>query len=240
MISIIDERAVDPHLARASLDRLSGRAREGLIGAALCARRRCRARRRRTVRYRGAGRRSARSPASSSGCTPAATAARSSLRLVSQRSCYDIPDVERAAARMATSDLRRSALALAHADRARDLRPRAAEPAAARARPSASSSTPTRSSRSPTCWHARACASTRPRSPCAGAWSTRWRAALCTTLACPSSTCGSRSSASARRSRASRRPASRAPCRPRRTASSPAAARRPARSGAPSCDRAAP
>ena len=29
------------------------------------------------------------------------------LGLVSQRSCYDIPDVERAAARMATSDLRR-------------------------------------------------------------------------------------------------------------------------------------
>ena len=30
------------------------------------------------------------------------------LRLVSQRSCYEIPDVEQAAARMATHDLRRS------------------------------------------------------------------------------------------------------------------------------------
>ena len=132
VISIIDERAVDPHLAQANLDRLTSRAREGLIGAACALAAGAALAARRPVRHRGAGRRSERSPASSSACTPAAIAGHSCCGLVSQRSCYDIPDVERAAARMATSDLRRTLVALAHPARARDLRPRAAEPAAAR------------------------------------------------------------------------------------------------------------
>ncbi len=78
IISIIDERAVDPHLAQANLDRLSNRAREGLIGAgcALLAGRRPAARRVSSASPRRPV--SARSPACSSACTPAAIAARSS------------------------------------------------------------------------------------------------------------------------------------------------------------------
>jgi hypothetical protein len=107
VISIIDERAIDPHLARANLDRLSSRAREGLIGAA-CA--------------LAAG--AALAAVGQFGiAAPAALGAIAGLfvflharsdrgalvmGLVSQRSCYDIPDVERAAARMATSELRRT------------------------------------------------------------------------------------------------------------------------------------
>jgi hypothetical protein len=107
VISIIDERAVDPHLARATLDRFSARAREGLIGA-LCA----------LVAGAGFG-----ALGQLAIAIPAALGAIAGLvvwlharsdrgalvlRLVSQRSCYDIPDVERAAARMATSELRQS------------------------------------------------------------------------------------------------------------------------------------
>jgi hypothetical protein len=107
VISIIDERAIDPHLARATLDRLSRRAREGLIGS-LCA--------------LAAG--ALLAVAGQFGIAiPAALGAIAGLvvylharsdrgalvqRLVSQRSCYEIPEVERAAARMATSDLRRA------------------------------------------------------------------------------------------------------------------------------------
>jgi hypothetical protein len=107
VISIIDERAVDPHLARATLDRLSGRAREGLIGA-LCA----------LVAgavFGSLGQFAIAIPAALGAVAGVVVwlHARSDrgalvLRLVSQRSCYDIPDVERAAARMATSELRRS------------------------------------------------------------------------------------------------------------------------------------
>jgi hypothetical protein len=105
--SIIDERAVDPHLARATLDRLSGRAREGLIGGA-CA------------LLAGA----LLAVAGQFGiAVPAGLGALAGvfvwlharndrgalvLRLVSQRSCYGIPEVERAASRMATHDLRRA------------------------------------------------------------------------------------------------------------------------------------
>jgi hypothetical protein len=107
VISIIDERAVDPHLARATLDRLSGRAREGLIGGA-CA------------LAAGAllalvGQFGIAIPAGLGALAGVFVwlHARSDrgalvLRLVSQRSCYEIPEVERAAARMATHDLRRT------------------------------------------------------------------------------------------------------------------------------------
>lgn len=105
--SIIDERAVDPHLARATLDRLSGRAREGLIGAG-CA------------LLAGAflaitGQLGIAIPAGLGALAGVlvwlhARNDRGALveRLVSQRSCYAIPEVERAAARMATHDLRRT------------------------------------------------------------------------------------------------------------------------------------
>ena len=107
IISIIDERAVDPHLARATLDRLSGRAREGLIGAG-CA------------LFAGAvlaivGQFGIAAPAGLGAIAGLFVwlHARSDrgalvLRLVGQRSCYEIPEVERAAARMATHDLRRA------------------------------------------------------------------------------------------------------------------------------------
>jgi hypothetical protein len=107
VISIIDERAVDPHAARATLDRYSSRAREGLVGAlcALIA----------GVLLTAVGKFGIAIPA---GLGAGAGVlvwlhARSDrkalvLRLVSQRGCYDIPEVEAAAARMATSELRRS------------------------------------------------------------------------------------------------------------------------------------
>ena len=106
VISIIDERAVDPHLAQATLDRLSARAREGLIGAgcALAA----------GAVFGVLGQFAIAIPAALGALAGLivwlhARSDRGALvvRLVSQRSCYDIPDVERAAARMATSDLRR-------------------------------------------------------------------------------------------------------------------------------------
>jgi hypothetical protein len=107
VISIIDERAVDPHLARATLDRLSSRAREGLIGA-LCA----------LVAgavFATVGQFAIAIPAGLGAIAGLVVwlHARSDrgalvLRLVSQRSCYDIPEVERAAAQMATSELRRT------------------------------------------------------------------------------------------------------------------------------------
>jgi hypothetical protein len=105
--SIIDERAIDPHLARANLDRLSGRAREGLIGAgcAFAA----------GIALLVVGQFGIAAPAGLGAIAGLVVwlHARSDrgalvLRLVSQRSCYEIPDVERAAARMATHDLRRS------------------------------------------------------------------------------------------------------------------------------------
>jgi hypothetical protein len=107
IISIIDERAVDPHLAKATLDRLSGRAREGLIGAgcALLA----------GIALLLVGQFGIAAPAGLGAIAGVFVwlHARSDrgalvLRLVSQRSCYEIPDVERAAARMATHDLRRT------------------------------------------------------------------------------------------------------------------------------------
>ena len=105
--SIIDERAVDPHLARATLDRLSGRAREGLIGGgcALLA----------GAFLAIAGQFGIAVPAGLGALAGVFVwlHARNDrgalvLRLVSQRSCYGIPEVERAASRMATHDLRRA------------------------------------------------------------------------------------------------------------------------------------
>jgi hypothetical protein len=107
ILSIIDERAVDPHLARANLDRLSSRAREGLVGAAcaLVA----------GVLLFAVGQFTIAIPAALGALAGVVVFlhARSDrgalvLRLVSQRSCYEIADVEAAAARMATHDLRRS------------------------------------------------------------------------------------------------------------------------------------
>jgi hypothetical protein len=107
VISIIDERAVDPHLAKATLDRLSARAREGLIGAgcALAV----------GAVFAVVGQFGLAIPAVLGAIAGLivwlhARSDRAALvvRLVSQRSCYDIPDVERAAARMATSELRQS------------------------------------------------------------------------------------------------------------------------------------
>jgi hypothetical protein len=107
VVSIIDERAIDPHLARANLDRLSNRGREGLIGAA-CA------------LVAGAllaavGKYGIAAPAGLGAIAGLIVwlHARSDrgalvLRLVSQRSCYEIADVEKAAARMATHDLRKA------------------------------------------------------------------------------------------------------------------------------------
>jgi hypothetical protein len=107
ILSIIDERAVDPHLARANLDRLSSRAREGLVGGAcaLAA----------GVLLFAVGQFTIAIPAALGALAGVVVFlhARSDrgalvLRLVSQRSCYEIADVEAAAARMATHDLRRS------------------------------------------------------------------------------------------------------------------------------------
>src|SRR4051812_25481409 len=105
--SIIDDRAVDPHAAQAALDRLSQRYRDGLTWggtAALVA-----------ILFALAGRFDLAGPALTGAIAGLVVAllARSDrqaliVRLVGQRSAYAIPDVARAAERIATAAARQA------------------------------------------------------------------------------------------------------------------------------------